>query len=114
MREKPNPSTALAKLSTSVTVVVLADTLSSDAFDSVRNGLLALQTSLHGHPLRVALIRNGSLAVRTPFSTRARLKAALDQVTPVSDPSASVPTSTVFDTLNASLGQLGADGHTCY
>ena len=107
---KADPSTALAKLSTSVTVVVLADTLSSDAFDSVRNGLLALQTSLHGHPLRVALIRNGSLAVTGPFSTRARLKAALDQVTPVSDPSASVPTSTVFDTLNASVGQLGADG----
>ena len=107
---KADHNIALAKLSTSVTVVLLADTLSSDAFDRVRNELLALQTSLHGHPLRVALIRNGSLAVTGPFSTRARLTAALDQVTLVPDPSSPVPASAVFDTLNAGVGQLGADG----
>src|ERR1700704_5077632 len=71
---KADPSTALAKLSTSVTVVVLADSLSYIAFDTVRNALQALQTSLHGPPLRVPLIRNGSLSVTGPFSTRARFK----------------------------------------
>ena len=105
-----DPSIAPVKLSPPVTVVVLADTLSSDQLNNVKNELLALYTSLRGHPLRVALIRNGSLGVTGPFSTRTRLKSALDEIPLPPDPSAPVISESALDTLNASVEQLGADG----
>jgi tetratricopeptide (TPR) repeat protein len=109
---KAEVTSSPVKLSPSLTVVILADTLNADSFESVRNDLLALQTSLHGHPLRVALIRNGSLGVTGPFSTRARLKSALDQIPPATatDPATPVSSSAVFDVLNATVEQLGAEG----
>jgi tetratricopeptide (TPR) repeat protein len=104
------PSIAPVKLSPSVTVVVLADTLSFDQLDRIKIELLALYSSLRGHPLRVVLIRNASLGVSGPFSTRARLKSALDEISLSTDPSAPITSATILDTLNASVEQLAADG----
>lgn len=106
---KADPIVTPVKPSASVTVVLLMDTLSPAELDSVKKDLLALHTSLHGRPLRLALVRNGSLGVAGPFSSRALLKSALTQVQPAADPSESVSPSAALDTLSAGAPQLGAD-----
>jgi tetratricopeptide (TPR) repeat protein len=105
-----DPSITSLKLSLSVTALVLTDTLSADQFDGVKSELLGLYTSLHGHSLRVAIIRNGSLGVTGPFSTRGRLKSALDEIAFPTVASAPLITASGLDVLNSSIEQLGADG----
>ena len=105
-----DPGIAPVKLSSPVTAVVLADTLTSDQLEVVKSELLALHTSLRGHTLRVAVIRNGSLGVAGPFSTRAKLKSALDEIPPAADASAPAASTSELDILNATIEQLGADG----
>ena len=68
---KSDPIAVPIKFSAPVTVLLLVDTLSSETLESVRNEILALQTSLHGHPLRLGFIQNGSLAVAGPFHRKA-------------------------------------------
>jgi len=96
-----------------VTVVVLLDTLSPVQYASIEKDLLVMYAALRKHPLRIALLHNGSLGMAGPFASRARLKAALDDAAQAaSDPPAALPL-TIVDTLCAAASQLGADwSHT--
>ena len=96
-----------------LTVVVLLDTLSPVQYASIEKDLLAMYAALRKHPLRIALLHNGSLGMAGPFASRARLKAALDDAAQAAtDPPAALPL-TIVDTLCAAVSQLGADwSHT--
>ena len=94
--------------SSSVTVVLLIDTMSPAELGSVKTGLLAFYTSLRGRSLRIALLRNSSLAVAGPIPNRVGLKRTLDDVQPAADPSTTTP-SAILDALSASASQLGTD-----
>src|SRR5712691_11650647 len=87
-----------------VTVVLLVDTLSPTQFASIEKDLLAMYAGLRKHPLRVALLKNGSLGMAEPFASRARLDAAQA----AAEPPAVLPL-TIVDTLCAAASQLGAD-----
>ncbi len=92
-----------------LTVVLLLDSLSAAQFAGVERDLLTLFTSLHKHPLRVALLHNGALGMAGPFASRARLKAALDDAAAdISEPPATLPIS-MLDTLCSAASELGAD-----
>ena len=104
-----DPTTAPIKLTASVTIVLLADTLSSDQIDAIKSELLTVYTPPRGRSMHVALIRNGSFGVLGPFSTRSRLKSALDDIPPATDPPVPVSSASVLDILNSSIEQLGAD-----
>jgi Flp pilus assembly protein TadD len=92
-----------------LTVVVLLDTLSPVQYASIEKDLLAMYAALRKHPLRIALLHNGSLGMAGPFASRARLKAALDDAAQAAtDPPAALPL-TIVDTLCAAASQLGAD-----
>ena len=95
--------------SSPVTVVLLLDTLSPVQFASIEKDLLAMYAGIRKHPLRVALLKNGSLGMAGPFASRARLKAALDDAAQaVAEPPTVLPL-TIVDTLCAAAAQLGAD-----
>lgn len=108
----------------SITVVLLTDSLSPAQIESVKKDLLTLYTSLRGHPLRLAVLGNGSIGIAGPFTTRAQLKSALSEVgssnSSAATPSSNVPQATdrqgpstpspsLLDNLYAGVGQLGAD-----
>src|SRR5712692_3781454 len=92
-----------------VTVVLLLDTLSPTQFASIEKDLLAMYAGLRKHPLRVALLKNGSLGMAGPFASRARLKAALDDAAQAAAEPPAVLPLTIVDTLCAAASQLGAD-----
>ena len=110
---KSEPLISAVQPSPPVTVVVLLDTLSPVQFATIEKDLLAMYTALRKHPLRIALLQNGSLGMAGPFTTRTRLKAALDDAAQAAtDPPAVLPL-TIVDTLCAAASQLGADwSHT--
>jgi hypothetical protein len=99
----------------SVTVVLLMDSLGPAEIESIKKDLPALFLALRGHPLRLALLRSGSIGVAGPFSSRAQLKSALNEVTAGTDSAASssspaAPASpALMDNLYASIAQLGSD-----
>jgi Tfp pilus assembly protein PilF len=103
----------------SVTLVLLTDSLSPAQIESVKKDLLTLYTSLRGHPLRLAVLGNGSIGIVGPFTSRSQLKSALSEVgnsnSPAAAPSSDVPTipstlsPALLDNLYAGVGQLGAD-----
>ena len=104
----------------SITILLLADSLSPAEMDSIKKDLLALYVSLRGHPFRLAVLRSGAMGVAGPFASRAQLKSALSEVagsdssaSAASPPSvasaSSVPAEVLLDHLRASVGQLGAD-----
>src|SRR5712692_5509915 len=95
--------------SSPVTVVLLLDTLSPTQFASIEKDLLAMYAGLRKHPLRVALLKNGSLGMAGPFASRARLKAALDDAAQAAAEPPAVLPLTIVDTLCAAASQLGAD-----
>jgi predicted Zn-dependent protease len=93
-----------------VTVVLLVDSLSPSELESVKKDLLTLFASMPGHPMRIALLRNGSVGVAGPFASRAQLKSALTEIAAAPDASATTPSSAaLLDSLCASVNQLGAD-----
>jgi len=99
--------------SSPVTVVLLLDTLSPAQFASIEKDLLTLYAGLRKHPLRVALLKNGSLGMAGPFASRARLKGALDDAAQAAAEPPAVLPLTIVDTLCAAAPQLGADwSHT--
>ncbi|PYU20455.1 MAG: hypothetical protein DMG30_21135 [Acidobacteria bacterium] len=104
-----DPSSFAVKLSAPVTIVLLADTLSPAELENTKNGLLVFYGSLRGRPLRIALLRNTSLAVAGPFANRAVLKRTLDDIPPPADTSATSSPSAIFEALSASASQLGTD-----
>jgi hypothetical protein len=110
---KSEPLISAVQPSAPVTVVLLLDTLSPAQFATIEKDLLAMHAALRKHPLRIALLQNGSLGIAGPFATRARLKAALDDAAQAAtDPPAALPL-TIVDTLCAAASQLGADwSHT--
>jgi hypothetical protein len=95
--------------SSSVTVVLLIDTMSPAELGNVKTGLLTFYTSLRGRSLRIALLRNTSLALAGPFADRVGLKSTLDDVQPAADPSATLSPSAILDALSTSAWQLGTD-----
>ena len=97
------------KPSSPVTVVLLTGTLSPAELENAKSGLLAIYASLRGRPLRIALLRNASVAVAGPFANRVSLKDALDEVQPTGDPPASSPPLGILDALSATASQLGTD-----
>jgi len=103
------PSSFAVRPSSLVTVVLLIDTMSPAELGNVKTGLLTFYTSLRGRSLRIALLRNTSLAVAGPIANRASLKSALDDVQSAADPSATLSPSAIFDALSASASQLGTD-----
>jgi len=78
---KVDPVILAVKPAAPVTVVLLTDSLSPAELDSVKKDLLTLYASLHGHPLRLAVLRNGAFGVAGPFGSRTQLKNALSEVT---------------------------------
>lgn len=106
---KSDVSISAIQPSSSVTVVLLMDTLSPAQFDSAKKDLLALYASLHRHPLRLALLRNSSLGVAGPFASRGRLKSAFDEAAQAASDPAPVSPSAIIDTLCAAAPQLGSD-----
>jgi len=106
------------KPAASITVVLLMDSLSPAEIESVKKDLPGLYLSLRGRPLRLALLRNGTIGVAGPFSSRAQLRSALNEVT-AGPGSSAFPASPVIlgqsaspallDNLQASVGQLGSD-----
>lgn len=97
------------KPSPALTIVLLTDSLSVVELESVKKDLLTLYISLRGHPMRVALLRNGSIGVAGPFSSRAQLKSALTEVAGNPDLQVAPAGPGVLDNLGASVAQLGAD-----
>src|SRR5882762_1527288 len=95
--------------SSSVTVVLLMDTLTPAQLDNAKRELLALYTSMHGHPLRLALLRSSSLGVAGPFASRSRLKSALEEAAQAASDPAPVSLPAIIDALCAAAPQLGAD-----
>lgn len=91
----------------SLTVVLLADTLTPASQEDVRKQLLQLPLSLHGMPMRLALLQGGSLSVSAPLG-RVRLKAELDKIQPGPDASAAAA-GNLITTLAANAVQLGSD-----
>ena len=110
---KSEPLISAVQPSAPLTVVVLLDTLSPTQFATIEKDLLAMHAALRKHPLRIALLQNGSLGMAGPFISRARLKAALDDAAQAAiDPPAVLPLA-IVDTLCAAASQLGADwSHT--
>jgi tetratricopeptide (TPR) repeat protein len=109
---KIDPVISSVRPATSITVVLLMDSLSPAEIESVKKDLLGLYTSLHGHAYRLGVLRNGALGIAGPFANRAQLKSALNEVMGGSDSSAataSVASAALLDNLYASVGQLGAD-----
>jgi tetratricopeptide (TPR) repeat protein len=109
-----DPVISPVKPGASVTVVLLMDSLGPAEMESIKKDLPALYQALRGHPLRLALLRNGSIGVAGPFSSRAQLKSALNEVIPTTDSVASVgspatPPPALLDNLYAGIAQLGSD-----
>ena len=73
---KSEPLITAVQPSPPLTVVILLDTLSPAQFSAIEKDLLVMYAALRKHPLRIALLQNGSLGMAGPFPTRARLKAA--------------------------------------
>lgn len=92
-----------------VTVVLLTDSFSSAELETVKKDLATLLASLHGHPMRIAVLRNGSIGVAGPFTNRAQLKSALAEITAMPDYAGGATLPAVLDNLCASVTQLGSD-----
>ena len=112
---KIDPVISNVKVATPVTVVLLTDSLSPEEIETVKKEVLALFTSLHGRPFRLAVLGRGSMGVAGPFTSRIQLKSALGEVTARVDSAAAnvsnapVPSLQVLDNLCASAQQLGGD-----
>ncbi len=112
---KIDPVISSVKPATSITVVLLTDSLRPAEIESVKKDLLELYTSLHGHAFRLGVLGQGALGIAGPFASRAQLKSALNEVAGGSDSSAatastaSVASPALLDNLYASVGQLGAN-----
>src|SRR5260370_22808532 len=112
---KIDPVISSVKPATSITVVLLTDSLSPAQMESVKKDLLGLYTSLHGHAFRLGILGNGAFGIAGPFASRAQLKSALSEVAGGSDSSAATASTApvappaFLDNLYASAGQLGAD-----
>jgi predicted Zn-dependent protease len=103
------PSSFAVKLGSPVTIVLLTDTLSPAEVENAKSSLMAFYTSLRGRPLRIALLRNTTLAVAGPIASRVALKSTLDEVQSTGDPSATSSPSAILDALSATASQLGTD-----
>jgi hypothetical protein len=106
---KSEPLISPVQASAPVTAVVLLDTMSPAQFATIEKDLLTMFAALRKHPLRIALLQNGSLGMAGPFATRARLKAALDDAAQAATEPPAVLPLTIVDTLCAAAAQLGAD-----
>src|SRR5467141_4735484 len=84
---KIDPVISSVKPATSITVVLLTDSLSPAEIESVKKDLLGLYTSLHGHAFRLGVLGHGAFGIAGPFASRAQLKSALNEVAGGSDSS---------------------------
>jgi hypothetical protein len=93
--------------STSVTVLVLVDTLSPADLEQAKTALLDFFPQLHGHPMQLALLgKNQALTGPVPVSTRQRLKQLLDKTVSGED-AAVLPTAGDIDDLLVSRDSSG-------
>lgn len=106
---KPDVTVSPVQPSSSVTVVLLMDTLTPAQLESTKRDLLALYTSLHKRPLSLALLRSGSIAVAGPFTTRARLESALNEAARAAADTPPASPSAIIDALCAAAPQLGSN-----
>jgi hypothetical protein len=106
---KVNLSTVPVQPAPAVTVVLLPEAMSPAEFENAKKNVLLLSAALQKHPLRLAVLANGSLATTGPFATRARLKSALDSIQVSADSSRKPSIAGLLDSLYAAAPQLGAD-----
>jgi Flp pilus assembly protein TadD len=99
-------------LSPAVTFILLVDTIPADQVAVLKKDLLAAYAPARGARLRLGLLQGGNLVFAGPFPTRARFKAALDQI-PIAVPSVTpVSGEAITEALFANASQFGSDWST--
>jgi tetratricopeptide (TPR) repeat protein len=100
---------APAKPASPLTVVLLLDGLNQAELEIAQRDLLTLFAGLNGRPLRIALLHNATLEQAGPFTSRARLKAALERISPSAESSAPISPAAFFDAINSNAAQWGTN-----
>lgn len=92
----------------SVTVVLLVDTMSPDALEGFKTDLASAYGSLRGKNLRLAIVQNNSVRVVGPLLSRFRLQNVLKDVEPLTETATPAATAAMLDLLSTNADQLGS------
>jgi tetratricopeptide (TPR) repeat protein len=92
----------------SLTVVLLVDTMSPEALDGLKQDLVSAYGSLRGRNLRLAIVQNNSLEVVGPLLGRLRLQNALKEVQPLTANAPPASSAAILDLLSTNVAQLGS------
>jgi tetratricopeptide (TPR) repeat protein len=96
-----------ARSEPSVTVVLLTDTLSSNALDDAKKIVLSLYGSRQ-RSIRIATLHRGDLEVVGPFTNRVGLQNALKEVqAPTADAVVPISATAFFDAISTNAAHLG-------
>src|SRR5215472_4497116 len=100
-------SASALKPSSSITILVLSDTLGTSESEQVRNDLLGFYGTLHGRAVQIGfLTKGGAFTLPVGVSSRTRLKQLLEKNV-FGEGIQTVPSEVVVDDLIAAIPKLG-------
>jgi tetratricopeptide (TPR) repeat protein len=106
---KAEPIISPVKPGSSLTVVLLLDGMTPAAQEGVSKDLLTLYGIWTGRQMRLVLLRSGAILQAGPFTSRARLKSALERIAPREESSTQISAAGFYDAIEVNAGQWGTN-----